>query len=130
MYITKHDIVIDTTHNNSATGISFYTAVAPNGLVHAVEYIQSTASYVPSTAVLSLFLGSTVHSILKRAASTSFYVMPRGITVDSTGGLLGATTDFTGAPIALDGVNRLTLTLTGGTSAATTGLMSVYVQGN
>ncbi len=130
MYITKHAIVIDTTHSGSATGIYFYTDVAPNGVVYAVEYIQSTASAVPTTAVLSLYEGSTVHSILKRAASTSFYAQPRGICHDSTGGLLGATTDFVGAPIPVDGRQRLTLAMDGGTSAATTGLVNVYVQGN
>jgi hypothetical protein len=130
MYISKHTLTIDTTHNNSSTGIHFHsTGQHPNGLVYAVEYIQSTGSYMPSTAVLSLYVGSTVHSILKRAASTSFFAMPRNITHDTTGGLLGATTAFPGDMIPLDGTLPFTLDFTGGTSAATTGLMYVYVQG-
>jgi len=129
MFITKYDILIDTTHNNSATGIYFYSTGWPNGVVRAVQYVQSTANAVPTTGVLSLDVGSTLRPILTAvAASTSWIRYPQGVALDSTGAL--ATTALPVVFIPLSGEVALRLGLTGGTSAATTGLVSVYVEGN
>lgn len=130
MNITKYSITIDTTSNNSSTGGYFYSNGWPNGMVHAVEYVGATASAVPSTAVLDLFAGSTVLTILSRSVtSTGWIVFPRHSIIDSTNAQIGATTDYPAVPCALAGDVKLTLGLTGGTSAATTGLVNVYVEG-
>ena len=128
-FITKHDITIDTTHNNSATGIYFYSDLSPNGIVRGVKYVQSTANAVPSTATLSLCAGSTQQPIVTSiTASTSFMLFPQAVVIASTGTL--ATTSLPIGFIPLAGDQLLRLALAGGTSAATTGLVSVYVEGN
>jgi hypothetical protein len=130
MFITKYPIIIDTTSQNSATGGYFYSSGSPNGFIHAVEYTQSTGNAVPTTSVLSLYVGSTVRAILAFTASTSLMRFPRGIVVDSTNVQDGASTNFPVACFPVSGTDRLVLGITGGTSAATTGLVSVYIQGN
>lgn len=129
MYITKYSLVIDTTSNNSSTGGYFYSDRAPNGLVYAIEYVQSTANALPTTATIQVYAGSTVRQFLSKTASTSFIVFPRRYTVDSTAAQIGASTDYPVAMFPVAGTNRLVCGITGGTSAATTGLVNVYIEG-
>ncbi len=130
MHITRHSITLDTTSSNSSTGGYFYSTLAPNGLVYAVEYVRGTNAF-PSTGVINLYAGSTVREIIEKTISTdSWIVYPRKSLVDTTAAAIGATTDYPVACIPLGGVDRLVAGITGGTSASQDGDLYVYVEGN
>jgi len=127
MHITKHSITLDTTHSGSSTGGYFYSATSPNGLVHAVEYVRGTFA---STGVINLYAGSTVRSFIQKTISTdSWIVYPRKGPVDTTAVLIGVTTDYHPVCIPLSGTDLIVAGITGGTSAAQTGTVHVYVEG-
>jgi len=127
MYLTKCSVSLDST----ADGWSAYSDFAPNGVVHAVRYVASTASCIPSTATITVAAENTTELIYvnARTASTNRWIeYPRSITRDSTNALIGATSDF---PVALPYIwnERFKVTVAGGTSAAQLGDLEIYVEG-
>jgi hypothetical protein len=127
MHITKHSITLDTTHSGSSTGGAFYSATSPNGFVHAVEYTRGNFA---STGVINLYVGSTVRSLIQKSFSTdSWIVYPRKSAVDTTAAGFGSSTDPQPMCIPLSGTDLIVVDITGGTSAAQTGTVHVYVEG-
>jgi hypothetical protein len=129
MHITKHSITLDSTHSGSSTGSYFYSETSPNGLVHAIEYTRGSAAYA-STGVLALYAGSTIRSLIAKSFSTdSWIVYPRKSAVDTTAAGFGSSTDPQPMCIPLSGTDRIVAGITGGTSAAQTGTVHVYMEG-
>jgi hypothetical protein len=128
MRLTKYSVAINTTSMNSSTGGYFTSQDCPNGFVYMIEYVQSAASGVPSTGTIQIYAGSTDKRVLTRTAGTTWWrEWPRGVGIESSGASTAAIDPQFCYPLST--TEHLIIGITGGTSAATTGIVNIYVEG-
>lgn len=127
MILRKSSITVDTTSNNSSTGGYFYSTESQFGYVDAVQLTRGT---IPSTATLLVTGETTGHAYIQFTCSTETYKMfyPRTFQHSSSGGVIGAATDYPMAKFPVYG-ELFRVSLAGGTSSQTSGLVEVWISG-